>query len=105
MNPGVVANPEAVINAAIAANAAASAANQAFIMSMIILGAMVLVGLMMGIVTIRFSALEKNTNSMKDALVDATRKLALIEGRGLAKAEEDARMEAAAAQLNKGGST
>lgn len=85
-----IANPEAIINAAVAANAAAQSAYQAFIISMIILGAIVVTAMMMGIIAVKFADLEKNTNSMKDALVEATRKLALIEGRGLGRAEKSA---------------
>jgi len=94
MNPGAIANPEAIINAAVAANAAAQSAYQAFIISMIILGAVALSTVAMIVVAMKFSELEKNTNSMKDALVDATRKLALIEGRHLEKVDEEARVVA-----------
>jgi hypothetical protein len=89
-----LANPEAIISAAVAANSAAQSAYQAFIVSMIILGAMVLMTLTTVVVAFKFNDLadsfrdlEKNTNSIKDALVDTTRKLALVEGRGLARAE------------------
>jgi len=87
MNQVAVANPEAIINAAVAANAAAGAAYQAFILAWIILGAVLIIGAMMCLVAIKFSELEQNTNSMKDALVDATRKLALIEGNVIGRQE------------------
>ena len=82
-------NPEAMINAAVAANVAAANAYQAFVLSIINLGAIVISTIAMLIVAVKFHELERNTNSIKDALVDATRKLAIIEGRELRKAEEE----------------
>ncbi len=83
-----VANPEAVINAAVAANAAAAAAAQAYFMSVLTLGALAILGAASIIIAYNFRQLERNTNSMKDQLVDATRKLALIEGNIIGRAEQ-----------------
>jgi len=80
-------NPEAIINAAVAANIAAASAYQAFVLSIIILGAVVISTIVTIIVAVKFHELEKNTNSIKDALIEATRKLGLIEGRALEKEE------------------
>jgi len=96
MNQVALGNPEAIINAAVAANAAAQSAYSAFIISMILLGAVVLMTLISATVAIKFHEmaknfymLEKNTNSIKDALIVATRKLALIEGTSIGKAEAE----------------
>jgi len=83
------ANPEALINAAVAAVAARDAAYQGFMISIITLGVVLFIGLAMMSVAWKFSELERNTNSMKDALIETTRKLALIEGRVLGKAEAE----------------
>lgn len=84
------ANPEAMVAAAVNAKAAADAASQAFAMSMLVLGAMAIMTIAVIFIGYNFKRLERNTNSMKDALVDATRKLALIEGNVIGRAEHAA---------------
>lgn len=81
-------NPEAMINAAIAANAAAQAAWNAAIMAGITLVALLVIGALMGAIWLKFAALEHNTDGMREALVITTRKLALIEGNVIGRAEQ-----------------
>lgn len=83
-----VTNPEAMVNAAIAAKAAELAANQAFYGLVFVIFMLLIIGAMMMFVAYRFERLERNTDGMRERLVDATRKLALIEGNLVGRAEQ-----------------
>jgi len=80
-------NPEAIINAAIAAKAAELAANQAFYMSLAIFVVLLVIGAAIMFTAYKFAELERNTNGMRINLVEATRKLALLEGNIVGRAE------------------
>lgn len=92
-------NPEAMIAAAIAAKSAESAAWYASIMAAITLVVLLGIGLMMMFVWLKFDKLERNTDGMREALVVATRKLALIEGNITGRAEQ---LQEQAGQKNEG---
>ena len=81
-------NPEAMINAAISAKAAEFAANQVFYGIMVVIVMLLLIGAMMMFVAFRFDKLERNTDGMREQLITATRKLALIEGNVVGRAEQ-----------------
>lgn len=81
-------NPEAMIKAAIAASNAEAAAWNAAIMAAVTLVVLLVVGALMGMIWLKFSALEHNTDGMREALIIATRKLALIEGNVIGRAEQ-----------------
>jgi hypothetical protein len=81
-------NPEIWINAAIAATAARDAATMAFYLLVAVLIVMV-VGVVVGWVVLkRVNDLAHNTDGMRVELVAATRKLALIEGNVIGRAEQ-----------------
>jgi len=83
-------NPEALINAAIAAKAAELAANQSFYISIVIILMLLIIGALMMFVAYKFDELKRNTDGMRDQLVEATRKLALLEGNMIGRAEQTA---------------
>ena len=85
--PGNNFNPEAIINAAVAASTAALAANQAFYISVAILVVLLVIGAGMMFIAYKFAMLERNTDGMRVSLVEATRKLALLEGNLAGRAE------------------
>ena len=80
-------NPEAMINAAIAAKSAELAATQAFYISIVVIVMLLAIGAMMMFVAYKFDELKRNTDGMREALMLATRKLALIEGHAAGRAE------------------
>jgi len=75
-----LANPEPIINAVLAALEAQRSAflTNWLLVALIIIAAMVAVGV--GFVLAGVNQIREHTNGMHTALVDATRKLALIEG-------------------------
>lgn len=79
-------NPESIVNASIAAMAAAQAAWQTFLISMVLILLAVLIIVLAGMILTKISQVEKQTNSMKDQLVLATRKLGLMEGEAIGRA-------------------
>lgn len=95
-------NPEAMIRAAVAANAAESAAWYASVMSGITLGVLLIMGVGIFVVLYtflelkrcfigmreKFEKLERNTDGILQQLLDATRKLAMIEGHTAGRAEQ-----------------
>lgn len=81
-------NPEAMIAAAVAAAQAQQSAFNASMVSLVVLALMIVVLLAMGGIAWKFDKLERNTDGMRVALVDATRKLALIEGNVAGRAEQ-----------------
>ena|SRR5690349_17791423 len=83
-------SPEALINAAIASKAAEQAASQASVISLFILGLIAIQTIALVFVALNFKRLEQNTDGMKEQLVAATRKLALIEGNVIGRAEQTA---------------
>jgi len=80
-------SPEAIINAAIAAKAAELAANQAFYISVAIFVVLLAIGAAIMFTAYKFAELERNTDGMRISLVEATRKLALLEGNIAGRAE------------------
>ena len=80
-------NPEAIINAAVAAKAAELAANQSFYLSLGILFVLLVIGAAIMFTVYKFAELERNTDGMRISLVEATRKLALLEGNATGRAE------------------
>ena len=80
-------NPEAIINAAIAAKAAELAASQAFYAAVTIIAIMLVIGAAIMFVLYKVYEIERNTDGMRVALVEATRKLALFEGNIAGRAE------------------
>ena len=84
---GSTINPEAMINAAIAAKSAELAATQAFYISIIVIVMLLAIGAMMMFVAYKFDELKRNTDGMREALVIATRKLALMEGHAAGRAD------------------
>lgn len=87
VNGGTI-NPEAMINAAIAAKSAELAATQAFYVSIAVIVMLLIIGAMMMFVVYKFDELKRNTDGMREALVIATRKLALLEGNAIGRAEQ-----------------
>lgn len=95
-------NPEAIIGAAIAAKNAEAAAWQASIMAGITLVVLLICGAAMLIIIVqflelkrcfggmreKFEKLERNTDGILNQLITATRKLALIEGNTIGRAEQ-----------------
>ena len=80
-------NPEAVINAAIAAKSAELAATQAFYISIVVIVLLLAIGAMMMFVAYKFDELKRNTDGMREALIIATRKVALMEGHAAGRAD------------------
>ena len=80
-------NPEAIINAAVAAKGAELAANQSFYLSLGILFVLLVIGAAIMFTVYKFAELERNTDGMRISLVEATRKLALLEGNATGRAE------------------
>jgi beta-lactamase regulating signal transducer with metallopeptidase domain len=85
--PSNAVSPEALINAAIAAKAAELAANQVFYMSVAVLFILLVIGAILMFILYRAKDLERNTDGMRIQLVEATRKLALLEGNIVGRAE------------------
>ncbi len=85
--PSSTFNPEAIINAAISAKAAELAANQAFYVSVAIFIVLLAIGAAIMFTAYKFAELERNTDGMRVSLVEATRKLALLEGNIAGRAE------------------
>lgn len=79
-------NPESIVNASIAAMGAQQAAWQAFLISMVLIVIAVLIVIGVVMILVKISQVEKQTNSMKDQLVLATRKLGLMEGEAIGRA-------------------
>jgi heme/copper-type cytochrome/quinol oxidase subunit 2 len=88
-------NPEAMIKAAVSAAAAESAAWQAFVVSIVVLVILLIVGAVFMFMAFEMRELAKHTNGMRHDLVEATRKLALIEGNIAGRAEKAAEDKAA----------
>jgi hypothetical protein len=80
-------NPEAIINATIASKAAEMASTQVFYISAIILLVLLAVGGAIMFILYKAAELERNTNSMRVDLVEATRKLALLQGNVIGRTE------------------
>jgi len=80
-------NPEAMIRAAVAASDAATSAYWAAMLSIVTLVVLLIGGAMMLYMAFEFKSLVKNTNGMREKLVEATRKLALIQGNIAGRAE------------------
>lgn len=80
-------NPEAIINATIAAKAAELAANQIFYISVGLFLMLLAIGGVIMFMLYKLFELERNTNGMRVALVETTRKLALVEGNVAGRAE------------------
>lgn len=78
--PSNAFNPEAIINAAVAAKSAELAATQTFWIGLIAVFMLLCVGAAIMGILYKMSKLERNTNGMRINLVEATRKLALLEG-------------------------
>ena len=85
---GGLINPEAMINAAIAAKAAEAAANQVLYGIAILVVMVLIIGAMMMFIAYKFDELKRNTDGMRDELVLATRKLALVEGNVAGRQEQ-----------------
>ena len=95
-------NPEAMIAAAVAAAQAQQSAFNASMISLLVLALMLLVFITMLILvykadhmvrnnaanTLKLELLERNTDGLLTTLMDATRKLALIEGNVAGRAEQ-----------------
>jgi len=81
-------NPEPVINAVLAALEAKESAflTNSLLVSLIIIAGMVAIGI--GFVMAAVNQIREHTNGMHTALVDATRKLALIEGEVAGRASQ-----------------
>lgn len=102
-------NPEAMVKAAVAAAAAEGAAWQAAIMAGITLLGILILGAFMFIIVYnflelkrcfvgmreKFERMERNTDGIMSALLEATRKLALIEGNIKGRAEQTREQEIA----------
>ena len=86
-NNFVNAIPEALIAATVAAKNAEVMAWQTWILGIILLALMLIGGGILIYVMLQFRDLVIHTNGMRDALVAATRKLALIEGNVIGRAE------------------
>lgn len=82
-------NPEAFINATIAARAAELAASQAFYISLGIIAILLVIGAAIMFAVYKLYELERNTDGMRKDLVEATRKLALMEGEVLGRANKE----------------
>lgn len=83
-----IPSPEAMINAAVAAKAAEAAANQIFYISLAMLFVLLVIGAVLMFLLYKAAELERNTNGMRVQLVEATRKLALMEGNIAGRAEQ-----------------
>lgn len=81
-------NPEAIINAAVAAKAAELASAQAFYAAVTIIGILLIIGAAIMFILYKVYELERNTNGMRIQLVEATRKLALVEGNIVGRSEQ-----------------
>ena len=81
-------NPEAMVRAAVAATNAEQAAYWAAVMSVMTLGALLIGGAMLLYMAFKFQQLVHHTDGMREELVAATRKLALIEGNIAGRAEQ-----------------
>lgn len=81
-------NPEPIINAVLAAlEAQRSALLTNWLLGVVIVGAVILV-IGVVVVTIKLEKIQQQTDGMHQALIDATRKLALIEGAATGRAEQ-----------------
>ena len=78
-------NPESIVNASIAAMSAHQAAGQAFIISLVLVGITLLILIGVVMILVKVDRVEKHTNSMKDQLVLATRKIGLMEGEAVGR--------------------
>jgi hypothetical protein len=88
MAQSVESNPEAMVRAAVAANDAAAAAWQATVISLMVLVGILIIGAVMMFMAFHFKELVRNTDGMREELILATRKLALLEGNILGRAEQ-----------------
>jgi len=86
-------NPEAMVRAAVAASNAESAAWYASLLSVVSLLILLGIGIVFVFLFYEIRELVVHTNGMREQLVEATRKLALIEGRILGRAEQKAAEE------------
>ena len=79
--------PQALIAATVAAKNAEIMAWQTWILGILILSLMLIGGGILIYVMLQFRELVVHTNGMREALVAATRKLALLEGNVIGRAE------------------
>ena len=79
--------PQALIAATVAAKNAETMAWQALIIGIIIVCLMLVGGGILIYIMLQFRDLVIHTNGMRQSLVDATRKLALLEGNVMGRAE------------------
>jgi len=84
---GTELNPEAMVRAAVAAADAANAAWWATAVSVLTLLSVFAMGLIFVFMAFQLKDLVKHTNGMRQDLMDATRKLAFIEGNIAGRAE------------------
>jgi len=80
-------NPEAMVRAAVAAVQASVAAYWAAVLAVLTLGSVLVLGAIIIYIAFQFKDLVRHTNGMREELVQATRKLALIEGNLTGRAE------------------
>jgi len=85
-----IANPEPVINAVLAALEAQRSAflTNWLLVTLILIAALVALGV--GAVLVLVNRIQEHTNGMQTALVEATRKMALIEGEVKGRTDQQA---------------